>query len=284
VSLSARALAPVLACLALAALAADMALAGEPPPPVPVTPRTTEAAPSTVVYPKRPADLEAMARTDPLGLLREALRWHDAMIKGYTCQFYKVEMVGGKLLKPETMRMKFRVAPFSVYLKWIAAPSEGQEVIYVEGENKGNAWVHPSGLLGVLFRKVSIDPAGKTALKHSRRPVSNAGMGNMLNLIIPQCEAAQTKGDLKLTYEGLQQDAGRTYYVLKRVLPKDKGYPCDVLLIYLDTETLMCARTDAYDWSGELVSHYYYTDVVLNPELTDDDFDPDNKDYNYRLF
>jgi len=270
---AASVLALISVCVAIGA-----AFCAETPAPKPL-----RGTPSPV-YPKGPEEMEALARTDPLRLLQVARDWHDERIVGYTCRFQKVENIDGKLCKPETMRMKFRKTPFSVYLKWITEPRKGQEVIYVEGAHKGKAVVHPPGILGILFRKVSIDPLGKTATKHSRRPITMAGMENMISLITGQCEEAKAKGDLTLTYEGLRHDGGRPSYVLKRVLPQNKGYPCEVLIIYIDAEYLVCVRTDAYDWGGELISHYFYTDLAVNPGVTDEDFDPNNRAYAYRLF
>ena len=257
-----------------------------PPPPLPrkaPTPAQIEAA-QKVCYPKPQAEMETLAKSDPLEFLRLALKWHDDRIADYSCQFVKMENIGGELRKPETTLMKFRAKPFSVYVKWIEEVTKGQEVIYVDGVNDGKAYVHPSGLLGILFRKVSIDPLSKTALKHSRRPLTMAGMGNMLRLIVPQCEAAKANGDLSLAYEGLRQEDGRPAYLFKRVLPNKNKYPCEVLLIYIDCEYLLCVRTDAWDWGGGLLSHYSYTDLMINPGLEDINFDPDNRDYNFRLF
>jgi len=248
-----------------------------------LTPAQMEAA-RKVRYPKTPQEMERLAKSDPLEFLRLALKWHDDRAADYSCRFLKIENIGGELRRPETMLMKFRVKPFSVYVKWIAGVSKGQEVIYVDGVNDDKAYVHPSGLLGFLFRKVSIDPLSKTALKHSRRPITMAGMGNMLRLVIPQCEAAKASGDLKLTYEGLRTEGGRPAYLFKRVLPNKNNYPCDVLLIYIDCEYFLCVRTDAWDWNGGLLSHYSYNDLMINPGLCDDDFNPDNRDYSFRLF
>ncbi len=111
-----------------------------------------------------------------------------------------------------------------------------------------------------------------------------AGMGNMISLITGQCEQAQAKGDLTLTYEGIRHDGGRPSYVFKRVLPENRGYPCRTLIIFIDVEYLVCVRTDAYDWGGELISHYFYTDLAVNSGVTDTDFDPNNRAYAYRLF
>ena len=132
--------------------------------------------------------MDQLAQKDPLEFLRTALKWSDANVTDYTCQFVKQEKIGDELSPVETMQMKLRENTFSVYLKWTADPSKGQEVIYMDGAYDSKAVVHPSGLLGLLFRKVSIDPTSKLALKHSRRPITNAGMANMLRLVIPQCE------------------------------------------------------------------------------------------------
>jgi hypothetical protein len=252
------------------------------PAPAPAPPRSEAAR--KVIYPKKRAEMEPLAKADPLAFMRLALNWHDANVTDYSCQFVKIEKIGGELRKPETMQMKFRVKPFSVYLKWTAEASKGQEVIYVDGVNDDKAYVHPSGILGILFRKVNIDPLSKTARKHSRRPITMAGTGNMLRLIISQCEAAKANGDLTLTYEGVQQEAGRPAYVFKRVLPHKWDYTCPTLLIYIDCENLLCVRTDAWDWDGELLSHYSYSDLMLNPGLGDEDFSPDNANYSFRLF
>jgi len=260
-----------------------LAAAGPPEAGAPSTPASGDGD-GPVVYPEPRETLEPVIRRDPLAFLQRARDWARDHIHEYTCQFQRLERVGGKLQKPEKTRLKFRARPFSLYMKWIEEPSKGQEVIYVEGKYGGKIQVHPSGILGIIFRRVPLDPEGKTARKHSRRPITMAGMVNMVSLVARQCEEAHDRGDLTLTYEGVRVEGGRPAFVLKRVLPPDKGYPCETLVIFIDTETLACVRTDAYNWEGELISHYFYTNITFQPDLTDRDFDPDNPDYGYRLF
>jgi len=268
-------LALALAVVASALAASVLCAAGPAAPTAPADP---------AVYPKCRDEVERLIRKDPLAFLQLARDWTAPRVTSYTGQFQKLERINGELRKLEKMHMKFRAEPFSVYLKWTSDSKKGQEAIYVRGLHKGKAQVHPAGLIGLIFRRVGIDPEGEEARKHSRRPVTMAGMSNMVTLITGQSEEARRRGDLTLTYEGVRHDGGRASYVLKRVLPDGKGYPCETLLIFIDCQYLVCVRTDAYNWNGDLISHYFYTDLVINPGLTDRDFDPDNPDYGYRLF
>jgi len=273
-----------LAATALLVCVTAPALGADPETGQPASSAPAASSKGGAVNPKSREALEPALRRDPLKFLQRARDWTEKHIHDYTCRFQRLERVGGKLQKPEKTRMKFRRHPFSVYMKWIADPSKGQEVIYVDGKYKDEIQVHPSGILGIIFRRVGLDPTGKTALKHSRRPITMAGMVNMIQLVARQCEEAHGRGDLTLTYEGVRVEAGRPAYVLKRILPPNKGYPCETLVIFIDAKTLACVRTDAYNWDGDLISHYFYTDIDLDPGLDDSDFDPDNPDYGYRLF
>jgi hypothetical protein len=255
-----------------------MALASAAP--APALPEGAKSA----VFTDSPENMQKLAAGDPLEFLRKSLKWCDERVGEYTCQFQKQEKIDGALLKTETMQMKFRAKTFSLYIKWVGDVYAGQEAIYVEGKNDGKVAVHPSGLLGVLIRKVMVEPTSKLALKHARRPLTFAGMANMLRLVIPQCEKAKANGDLTLTYEGVRDNNGRPAYVFKRVLPNKNDYPCPVLTIYIDQQFLICVRTDAYDWDGTLLSQYIYSDILINPGLKDEDFDVDNRQYNFRVF
>ena len=273
----------VVLSLGAAALGGWAGPAWAEPPATPSAPVPSGAA-LAAAYPASVEEMEKQAREDPLQFLRTALRWSETRVTDYTGRFEKQERIKDELRPTETMQMKFRTQPFSVYLKWIADPSKGQEAIYVEGRYDGKAVVHPSGLLGFLFRKVTLDPLGKLALRHSRRPVTLFGMDHMLRLVLSQCELAQANGDLQLTYAGIRRLNDRPVYAFKRTLPKKDEYQCHVLFIYIDQQFLTCTYTEAYLWDGSLLSRYAYLDLVLNGGLTDEAFDPENRQYAFRLF
>ena len=260
------------------AMAAGSVCAAAPAPP-----KLSPAA-QRAVYADKPEQMEKLAERNPLDFLRLALKWSDDRVTDYTCQFLKQEKIDDEIHTPELMFIKLRVKVFSIYVRWIGDYAKGQEALFVDGQNDGKVIAHPSGFVGFFVHNVRIDPNGKTALKHSRRPLTNGGMANMLRLVIPQCEHAKANGDLALTYEGIREQDGRPCYVFKRVLPNKFDYPCPVLAIFIDRQFLTCIRTDAYDWDGSLLSQYIYSNLVINPGLTDADFDADNRDYGFRFF
>ena len=261
----------------------SMARAAAAPAAAPAAAEPALQGAAKAVHPK-PAEMAKLTAANPLEFLRTALNWSDDKVTDYTCQFQKQEKIGKELRKAETMQMKFRANVFSVYLKWIEEPSKGQEALYVAGQNKNKAIAHPSGFLGILFHKVLIDPQGKMAMKHSRRPVTMAGMANMVRLVVDQCDVAKANGDLTLTFEGVAMEGGRPAYLFKRVLPQKNDYPCPILMIFIDQQYLVFVRTDAYDWDGSLLSRYIYSGLTINPGLTEKDFDPENEEYGFRVF
>jgi hypothetical protein len=71
-----------------------------------------------------------------------------ASMTGYECVFAKKEAVGNQMIS-QTMKMKVRHDPFSVYMFFLD-PSKGREVIYVDGKNDNKLQVHETGLASLV--------------------------------------------------------------------------------------------------------------------------------------
>jgi len=99
-----------------------------------------------------------------------------ARIQDYTCTFYKRErLVDGHLTTQNTMHMKHRTRPNSIYFKFVK-PTPGREAIFVEGRNGGKAYVHDVGIGKLLAGTLSLDPRGSTAMEGCRHPITDAGI------------------------------------------------------------------------------------------------------------
>lgn len=224
-------------------------------------------------------DWEELVQRDPVAFLQKLRQKCSETIVDFAGTFHKQERIRGKLRKEEAAEMKFRSKPFSVYMKFIAG-DKGREALYVDGKYDNKIQVHPGGVLGALFQ-VKIAPDSKMALKDNLRPITMAGMTNMLHTVVPQFELAQANGDLKVEYLGVMDVGGRKVYAIKRILPEKDIYPCKELVLFVDCIAMVPTGADAYGWDGQIGSKYRYTNLRINVGLTDEDFDRKNKSYNF---
>ena len=77
------------------------------------------------------------------------------------------------------MSMKARTRPRSVYLKF-RQPAAGREAIYVEGRNDGKVLAHDVGLGRLIAGTLHLDPDGSRAMEDCRHPITEAGIGPLL--------------------------------------------------------------------------------------------------------
>jgi hypothetical protein len=212
---------------------------------------------------------------DPLQLMLDCRAVQDKGT-GFTATFTKHERIKGELHESETMLMKCRYSPFSVYFKWQKGSKGGREVIYFEGKNENKVVGHQPP----LPFNIKLVPNSSDALKESIRPITMAGFRSMLDAMIKVTTEAKQAGHLKIF---CTEDVynGRPAYCILRVLPKKQNYPYNLLYVHMDKELMAPVHIAAYDWDDNLVSSYVFSDVKLNPPLADKDFDVDSSSYGF---
>lgn len=100
-------------------------------------------------------------------------------IKTLSFRMDKTERIKGKMM-PGSQDVKLNVSPFRVYLK-VHVPNKGAEVLYREGENKGNCKVNPNAF---PYMTLNLDPDGAILRKdqhHSVKQLGFAYTGDLLN-------------------------------------------------------------------------------------------------------
>ena len=224
-------------------------------------------------------DWQTLAEKDQLKFIQQLQQKCDETLIDLTGTFFKQERIKGKLGKEEAMIIKCRTSPFAVYMKYVKGDKD-REVLYAEGKYDNKIQAHPGGAMGALFQ-VQIKPDSDLAKKGNLRPITMAGMVNMLHTVVPQFELAKANDDLKTAYLGQMDVGGRKAYAIKRILPQKKEYPCHELVFFVDVEALVPVGADSYGWDGQLESSYRYTDFKINPGLSDLEFDKANKAYNF---
>lgn len=209
-----------------------------------------------------------------------------ASVEDYTATFIKQERIKGTLRKPETVFFKFK-KPFKVYMKWTSGAKEGQEALYVEGKYSGKMIAHPGfggflgGMLTLVLPTFAISPDGPTAMKDNLHPVTDAGIGNMIENIIHNNTIALANNDLSISVLGEAEVDGRPCVVVERILPEEAEYPAHRAQLYIDKGYNLPVKLVLHDWDDELIASYEYNKLTLNPGLEEVEFQRYNKDYRF---
>jgi hypothetical protein len=222
----------------------------------------------------------AIDKPDPEAWLREAEAAYDR-VTTYTAVFHKQQRVAGKLLPEETILLKCRRKPFSLYMKWIAAPYKGSELLYVAGWNEDRVRAHRGGILRFITR--NLDPRDPGIMVGNLRPVTSTGIGYLLENVAINIRKAIKVGDLTFSERGEETVYGRNTRIVEVTFPKERSRDYDGYryVINQDVETKILVRIRIFDRDDQLVENYGYENLDLDAPLTDADFDPKNPEYHF---
>ena len=228
------------------------------------------------------------------GLIEDAT----AQIVDYTATLERTELIGDKLVGPQTMAVKVRhdsgkntqnSSPFSVYVRFNSPKSlQGREVIWVEGANDGRMIVHEVGLLG--FKRHVVKPDSLIAMFGSRYPVTDTGVIVLLQKLANigrKDRSERSKDDVDVEIIDGVSSVG-VQCKRFRLIHHEKAHEFDFHIAEVDLDMVrkIPVRYAAFGWPGEsgepvLIEEYKYSDVEINVGLGDLDFDPDNPAYQF---
>ena len=210
-----------------------------------------------------------------ISVLRDA-KYRTDLLEDYTLILKKQERIDGVLNPVDVIFVKWK-RPFSIYLKFLEGNDKGREVIFIEGKYRDKMIVSPGGILGALTIKIA--PDSIIAKKNNRHKITEAGMSNTIGRILSVIEDESEKPS---------SDASVVFF-------EEEKYDNDVCIhirinkssyaarteVYLYSDTLYPHTIISYDEDGELLESYNYSEIKTNVGLDDEDFDPDNKEYNF---
>lgn len=216
-------------------------------------------------------------------------------VDGYTGVFQKQEVVNGVLLDEQTIAIKCRHRPFSIYLVWLTG-DVGREVIYIEGQNNGNMIAHDGGWKSRI-PALTLPVDCTLAMRDARYPVTRAGIVGLIDIMRGVHEHDLLKSNIQTCeidehrqFEGRPCSMFTTRYRSRHDSPV---YRKSVTLI--DHEWRVPVHTRHFEWpatsttleesqldESTLLECYSFTDLKLNCNLTDHDFDRKNPEYRFR--
>jgi len=224
----------------------------------------------------------ALGQASPaeFGRLLKEMNQAYAQIDHYTTTFLIQERVDGELGPKQRLVLKFK-KPFKVYLRWLQGKHQGRQALYPAGADGNELWVRLPMLVGAVT--VSLDPHSPRARKGGRHPITDVGIGRLLDLITESAYQGLQHGELTIEDGGQLATFDRPTHRFILHFPSDptKGYYCMTALIDVDREHRLPIYAEIFDWDGQLVERYGYIDLHLNPGLTEKDFDAKNPDYGF---
>jgi hypothetical protein len=242
---------------------------------------------------KTPSTAAAEAAGDPIVLAKQAIAACQARfskVQDYTCTFHKRERIDGRLTQPYIMSMKSRTHPHSIYFKF-QRPKKGREAIYVAGRNGGKIIVHDVGLGKLVAGTMNLDPKGSMAMDENRHPVSEAGIGSLIETVARHWAIELTAGESRVVFQQNVRVGNHLCTMIESVHPqKQPSFLFYMVKLYIDHEHGLPIRFEAYDWprragaAPELVEEYSYLNLRTNVGLRDQDFDAANPQYSYGRF
>ncbi len=263
------------------------------------SPATVELSrPDRVTRPARPAaprsPSPAAPKVDPIAEAKRTIAECKSKYRGvrdYTCMFFKRErMEDGRMTDQHVMLMKARTQPRSVYFKF-QRPNVGREVIWVANRNGGKALAHDVGIGKLLAGTLHLDPRSKMAMEDCRHPITDAGIGHMIDEISTRWAAEMKQGETVVTIQKNARVGDRRCTMIESKHPEyHPSYLFHKVKVYVDQEHDLPIRFEAYDWprvagaQAELVEEYSYANLRLNVGLTEQDFDPGNRGYSFGRF
>lgn len=254
---------------------------------------STEGAARPAAEPELAPKVKPPVPEDPTVQAKRAIaeaRRRFAAVRDYSCTFFKRERIGGRMTPQYVMTMKARTRPFSIYFKFLE-PNAGREAIFVHGRNADRIMVHDVGIGKLLAGTLDLDPRGDRAMEDNRHPITEAGLGHLIETVYQRWNAEMKPGETKVTIAHGATIGNRRCTMIESMHPRrHPSYMFHKVKLYIDQEHGLPIRFEAYDWPrragqpAELVEEYTYHNLRINPGLSERDFDPGNAQYSFGRF
>jgi hypothetical protein len=213
-------------------------------------------------------------------------------VRDYTCRLIKRERINGELQAYQFANLKVRneqrrdgqlEKPMAVFMQFLApARIKDRRVLYIDGQNNGEVMVHKGGSL-LKHLKLSIDPHGRAARRESNYPITDVGLGKLVDRLIQRANddiERDPKGEnTKVLYFRNAKIGDRKCTHIRVVHPEQSNeMEFHIASLYVDDELHVPTRLVVYGWPERegaeppLNEEYTYANLRLNVGLSDAEF------------
>ncbi|MBC7821693.1 MAG: DUF1571 domain-containing protein [Planctomycetaceae bacterium] len=212
-------------------------------------------------------------------------------IPAYTATFVKQERIGDSLTDLQIIQLRLFHQPKKLFMKWEGGKNAGQRVIYAEGENDGDMLVRMLTGIEARLGVISLNPTGALAMKHSRYPVTKAGLLELTKITRQhrQTDLKAVSGvSAKLLEHQKIDNRDCLCLVIEYAKPEfspDEKKEYRKSLIYIDSQTKLPICVRCYGWLEKvagadpkkldqttLLELYAYRNIDFEAQVQADDF------------
>lgn len=177
-------------------------------------------------------------------------------VKTAKFRMVKNERYDGKIVKSDQL-VKQHVNPLKIYMKITQGPNSGAEVLYVKGNNNGNAYVNAGSFIPTL----SLDPYGSLVNEKQRHTMFELGFLYVGDLLNDAYRRFKDKASEYAIYGGIIKWDNRDVY---KITLDNKGYKISNYTVLPGEDLVKIARKlklDEYNLRELNPSISSYTDV-----------------------
>lgn len=205
-----------------------------------------------------------------------------ARIHDYTARLVKRERIKDKLRDPEDILLKFR-EPGKIYMRWMGSEVPGRQILFVKGRDQDRALIHEPGFPSSLITILTA-PDSALVLQESRHPITDVGLGRLIELLAAHARRATARGELASREISAAGPSGpaQAERRLELLTPKTAtGYLAHRAVVTIHLASRLPVAVELFGANDELLASYTYKELVVNPGLSDRDFDPTNPQYSF---
>lgn len=212
----------------------------------------------------------------------------DRDVRDYSATIVSRERIGDKLEEYQSIFVKVRHRPLSIYVHVLAPENhKGEEAIYVDGRNEGKLLGHATGI-GRMVGTVALDPQSPTAMNGHHHPINELGIRHLCQRLIDLGNNDVRFAESQIHFLAGLKLNGRPCTGVDVIHPVPRtNFQFHRLRIFVDEQLKLPARYEQYDWPQEpggppqLVEEYNFLNLQVNNGFTDVDFDPRNPRYGF---
>ncbi len=204
---------------------------------------------------------------------RDRVTWSDvaasyAAVRDYTATYEKRERAIDHG-EPQRIRLAFR-KPLDVRLEWLDDKGRvDQTAVYRQGLNDGKLVARRSGMLGSMVGTVRLDPRDKRALEDSRHPITEVGLGYVIDRV------ARDLRDGRVTSRPVVEDTVDGPPAWRFQLDAPAGVPLFGIegaaraVVWVDRDLTLPVKVEILDAAGATIERHHFRKLRVNVGLAD---------------